>query len=119
MAKKNDGWLKIKTNVFRNDEKPSQGYPDWTGKYEIDKEFLGTLVAAFKQNPDKPVRLNIAFWDATTADSGTTYFSTELSIRKPDAAGGPGYKKPAAKPEPKPQPSESGELEFEDDDIPF
>tara|TARA_R100000781_G_scaffold97341_1_gene61170 strand:- start:29 stop:322 length:294 start_codon:yes stop_codon:yes gene_type:complete len=94
-------WIRLKENfnIFRNEDKKTEKFPDWTGTIVIDGPFINEIVNAYKESQDKTAKVKIAFWDSTASKSGKEYFNAQISMQKPEAK------------EPEPQ--------LEDDEIPF
>lgn len=93
-------YIQSRTNIFRNENKPSEKHPDWSGSFEIDGNLLQGLIDNYKNNNGK-AKVSIAFWDAQQSKTGSSYFSATLSTKGSDD-GGKGYKKPEPKPQPEP-----------------
>lgn len=88
---------KTKANIFRNENKTKETFPDWSGKFEIEGDMMQALMDSYKSNQGKAV-VNVGFWDATQSSTGKTYFSASLSCKSGDDGGKGGYKKPEPKP---------------------
>lgn len=96
--------------MFYNTKKSSPNAPDFSGRVEMDDDFLSALAAAPRDENGKVV-LRLAGWRKTSAKSGNDFIS--LSAEPMREAQGGGGQRSSGREEP------SRGKTFNDDEIPF
>jgi len=94
--------------IFTNNYKDNEKKPDWTGKVNLDKNLLKSLVEKVKSGQEAELR--VALWDRKSKN-GNEYKYARLDIPQEQTKSEGSFEEQQPKPVSKP--------EISDDDIPF